>query len=74
MLLKQHLALEGHLHFLLVPFVLIIYVACAFHSTFQRTRANQPVHWFFEGKGLGIQQGTSVWVGLSKSILEVVKV
>ena len=22
--------------------------------------ANQPVHWFLEGKGLGIQQGTSV--------------
>ena len=28
---------------------------------------NQPVHWFFGGKGLGIQQRTSVWVGLSKS-------
>ena len=23
----------------------------------------QPVHWFFGDKGLGIQQGTSVWVG-----------
>ena len=29
---------------------------------------NQPVHWFLGGKGLGIQQGTSVWVGLSKSL------
>ena len=33
--------------------------------------ANQPVHWFPEGKGLGIQQGSSVWVGLSKSSLGV---
>jgi hypothetical protein len=23
--------------------------------------ANQPVHWFFEGKGLGIQQGMRVY-------------
>ena len=30
--------------------------------------ANQPVHWFLEGKGLGIPQGTSVWVGLPKSV------
>ncbi len=22
----------------------------------------QPVHWFLGGKGLGIQQGTSVWL------------
>ena len=29
--------------------------------------ANQPVHWFIEGKKLGIQQGTSVWVGSPKS-------
>ena len=29
--------------------------------------AKQPVHWFLGGKGLGIQQGTSVWVGLPKS-------
>jgi hypothetical protein len=28
--------------------------------------ANQPVHWFLGGKGLGIQQGTSVWVGSPK--------
>ena len=26
----------------------------------------QPVHWYLEGKGLGIQQGTSVWVGSPK--------
>ena len=29
--------------------------------------ANQPVHWFLGGKGLGIQQETSVRVGLPKS-------
>ena len=23
----------------------------------------QPVHWFLGGKGLGIQQGMSVWIG-----------
>ena len=31
--------------------------------------AKQPVHWFLGGKGLGIQQGTSVWVGSPKSNL-----
>ena len=31
--------------------------------------AKQPVHWFLESKGLGIQQGTSVWVGSPKSSL-----
>ena len=25
------------------------------------TGANQPVHWFLGGKGLGIQQGTRVY-------------
>jgi hypothetical protein len=29
--------------------------------------ANQPLHWFIGGNDLGIQQGTSVWVGLPKS-------
>ena len=29
--------------------------------------ANQPIHWFLGGKGLGIQLGTSVWVGSLKS-------
>ena len=29
--------------------------------------ANQPVHWFLGDKGLGIQQGRSVWVGSPKS-------
>ena len=29
--------------------------------------ANQPVHSFLGGKGLDIQQGTSVRVGLPKS-------
>ena len=31
------------------------------------TGANQLVHWFFGGKGLGIQQGMSVWVGSPES-------
>ena len=29
--------------------------------------AKQPVHSFLGSKGLGIQQGMSVWVGSSKS-------
>ena len=29
--------------------------------------AKQPVHWFLGSKGLGYQQGTSVWVGSPKS-------
>ena len=29
--------------------------------------AKELVHWFLGGKGLGIQQGTSVWVSLPKS-------
>ena len=29
--------------------------------------AKQPVHLFLGGKGLGIQQETSIWVGLTKS-------
>ena len=29
--------------------------------------AKRHVHWFLEGKGLGIQQATSVWVGSPKS-------
>jgi hypothetical protein len=28
--------------------------------------ANQLVHWFLGGKGLGIQYKMSVWVGLPK--------
>ena len=28
--------------------------------------ANQPIHSFLGGKGLDIQQGTSVWVGSAK--------
>ena len=31
-----------------------------------RAGANQPVHWCLGGKGLGIQQETSVWVGSPK--------
>ena len=37
-----------------------------------RAGANQHVHWFLGGKGLGIQQGTSVWVGSPKSGCEAV--
>jgi hypothetical protein len=29
----------------------------------------QPVQWFLGGKGVDIQQGTSVWVGSPKSFL-----
>ena len=32
---------------------------------------NQPIHWFLGGKGLGIQQGTSVWVGSPKSLRHI---
>ena len=31
--------------------------------------ANEPVHWFLGGKGLGIPQETSVWVGSPTSSL-----
>ena len=37
-----------------------------FYNTYQGAGAKQPVHWFLGGKGLGIQQGTSVWVGSPK--------
>ena len=30
-------------------------------------KANQPVHWFLEGKVMGLQQGPSAWVGSPKS-------
>ena len=33
----------------------------------QSAVVKQPVHWFLGDKGLGIQQGTSVWVGSPKS-------
>ena len=29
--------------------------------------AKRPVEWFLGGEGLGIQQGTSVWVGSPNS-------
>ena len=32
-----------------------------------RARMNQPAYWFLGDKGLGIQQGTVVWVGSPKS-------
>jgi hypothetical protein len=35
---------------------------------FTMAGAKEYVHWFLGGKGLGIQQGTSVWVGSPKSL------
>ena len=35
---------------------------------FTTVGAKELVHWFLEGKGLGIQQGMSVWVGSPKSL------
>ena len=34
--------------------------------------AKQIVHWFLGGKGLGTQQGTSVWVGSHESRVDMV--
>jgi hypothetical protein len=34
-----------------------------------RVGAKQSVHWFFEGRGLGIQQGMSVCVASPKSMM-----
>ena len=36
--------------------------------------ANQPIHSFLGGKGLGIQQGTSVWVDSPKTEKYLVRV
>jgi len=36
---------------------------------FSKARTNQPIHWFLEGKGVGIRQRTSVWVGSATSFL-----
>jgi hypothetical protein len=36
-----------------------------------RAGEKQPIHWFLGGKGLGIQQGTNLWVGLLKSSIEL---
>ena len=36
-----------------------------------RVGANQPVHYLLGGKGLGIQQGTSAWIGSPKYGCEV---
>ena len=54
---------------------LFLHVRCGyFHNLFQcifsKARANQPVHWFLGGKGVGIQQDTSVWVSSPKSFLD----
>ena len=38
-----------------------------------RVGAKQLVHTFLGGKGLGIQQRTSVWIGSPKSINELVE-
>ena len=34
---------------------------------YQMVGPNQPAHWFLGSKGLGIQQGTSAWIGSPKS-------
>ena len=39
-----------------------------------RAGANQPMYMFIGGKGLGIQQGTSVWIGSPKYALGVHRV
>ena len=36
--------------------------------------AKLPVHSFLGGKGLGVQQGMSVWVGLPKLLLHGLQV
>jgi hypothetical protein len=33
---------------------------------YYKVGSNQPIHWFLGGKGLGIHQRTSVWVGPSQ--------
>jgi hypothetical protein len=38
------------------------------HHMWRIAGANQHVHWFLGGKGLGIQQRTSVWDGLPKFV------
>jgi hypothetical protein len=46
------------------------YIPCDFfmnHVYHVWAGTNQHVHWFLGGKGLGIQHGMSVWVGLPKS-------
>ena len=46
---------------------IMILTCSSLRKPFMKVGANQPVHWFLEGKGLGIQQGTNVWVGSPKS-------
>ena len=36
------------------------------HVLLSKDGTNQLIHLFLGGKGLGIQQGMSVWVGLPK--------
>ena len=38
-----------------------------------RAETNQPIHWFLGGKGLGIQQGTSVWINSPTSGFKVLQ-
>ena len=40
--------------------------------SYHNVGAKQPVHSFHGGKGLGIQQGTSLWFGSSKSYQKLV--
>jgi hypothetical protein len=47
----------------------MILMCSSLHKPFIRVGMNQPVHWFLGGKGLGIQQEMSVWVGSPKSFI-----
>ena len=44
---------------------------CFSTPTSSRVGANRHVHWFIGGKGLGIQQGRSEWVGSPKSLFKL---
>jgi hypothetical protein len=45
----------------------VIYLPKVIRPISMGVGANQHVDWFLGGKGLGIQQGTSVWVSSLKS-------
>ena len=47
-------------------------IKCKSNNHDFKAGAKQPVHWFLGGKSLGIQQGTSVWVGSPKSRFQAV--
>ena len=65
----------SHLNLIVIYLRLQIQHTCNYRLNSNKSKAyvvisagaKQPVHSFLGGKGLGIQQGTSVWVGLPKS-------